>query len=211
MRCVVLGGGGHARLLIATLLDMEGVEVVAALDPAGGSDIHGVPIAGGDEELPVMAARGVDWFVVGVGCVGDTGPRRRLWALARSHGLRPLTVRDHASRVSRFAAVAPGAQLLAGSVINPDARVGINVLINANCVVEHGCKLADHVVLGSGAVLAGGVRVGRGAFIGAGATVIQGLSLGEGSRIAAGAAVIRDVPPGATVMGVPARVWRAES
>jgi len=207
---VVLGGGGHARLLIATLLDVHGVDVMAALDPAGGSDIHGVPIPGGDEELPVLAAQGVDWFVVGVGAIGDTGPRRRLWALARSHGLRPLTVRATGIHVSRFAAVAPGAQLMAGCVINPDARIGANVLINANCVVEHGCKLADHVVLGSGAVLAGGVRVGHGAFIGAGATVIQGLTIGEGARVAAGAAVIRDVPPSATVMGVPARVWRAE-
>jgi acetyltransferase EpsM len=50
------------------------------------------------------------------------------------------------------------------------------------------------------------VRVGSCAFVGIGAQVIQCLAVGEGAVVGAGAVVLQDVPDGATVVGVPARV-----
>jgi serine O-acetyltransferase len=47
-------------------------------------------------------------------------------------------------------------------------------------------------------------RIGNGVYVGAGARVIGGITVGEGVRIGANAVVLRDVPPGVTVVGVPA-------
>jgi UDP-2-acetamido-3-amino-2,3-dideoxy-glucuronate N-acetyltransferase len=49
-------------------------------------------------------------------------------------------------------------------------------------------------------------RVARGASIGSGATIMCGVTIGEHALVGAGAVVTRDVPPGATVAGVPARL-----
>ena len=48
--------------------------------------------------------------------------------------------------------------------------------------------------------------VRRGASIGSGATILCGVTIGVGAMVGAGAVVTADVPDGATVMGVPARV-----
>jgi UDP-perosamine 4-acetyltransferase len=71
--------------------------------------------------------------------------------------------------------------------------------------VEHDCVVGEAAHIGPGAVLAGGVSVGAGALLGAGAVVRPGITIGAGAVIGAGAAVVEDVPPGAKVMGVPAR------
>ncbi len=51
-------------------------------------------------------------------------------------------------------------------------------------------------------------RVKRGASIGSGAVLLCGIVIGEGAMIGAGSVVTRDVPPGATVAGNPARLLR---
>ena len=58
-------------------------------------------------------------------------------------------------------------------------------------------------------MLSGDVTIERGAFLGAGAVVVPGVRIGAGAVVAAGAVVIDDVPPGATVIGVPARAREA--
>jgi serine O-acetyltransferase len=82
-----------------------------------------------------------------------------------------------------------------GVVIHPDARIGPN------------CLLFQQVTIG---VANGGVpRIEGHVDIGAGARVLGAITVGAHARIGANAVVVHDVPPGATVVGIPARVVRA--
>jgi sugar O-acyltransferase (sialic acid O-acetyltransferase NeuD family) len=205
--CIVLGGGGHARVLIDLMREAGLGEPDGILDVDAsrwGGELDGIPILGGDDLLPQLPERGVSAFVVGLGSTRDTRPRRRLFCLAMEHGLAPLTLRHPAAVCSTIVDLGRGCQLLAGSIVNAGASLGANVIVNSGAIVEHDCVLGDHVHVATGASLAGNVVVGAGAHIGIGAVLRQRISIGEEAVIGAGAVVVRDVPAATVVAGVPA-------
>ena len=212
-RCVVIGGGGHAAVVIDALQQVGEIEPVAVVDQdedTWSMRLLGVPVVGGDPELPRLVGEGIEHFAVGVGAVGDAGLRQRLFELGLSHGLSPVTVIHPAAVVAQSAELGAGAQVMACAVINPRAEVGRNALINTGAVVEHDCRIGDHAHVASGAVVAGDATVGEAAFVGAGATVIQGVWVGDGAVVGAGAVVLGYVAEGATVVGVPAQPRKGE-
>ena len=211
VRCVILGGGGHARVVIDILRIMKKIIPYAVLDhdrSLWNSDLLGVPVRGGDELLPDLMKDGITHFIVGLGSVGDHRPRRRLFELGLKHGLKPLVARHPSVVCSSFAQIGPGSVLFPTSVVNAGAVIGANVIINTGALVEHDCNIGDHAHIATGAKLAGSVKIGEGAHIGGGATVLQCICVGREAIVGAGAVVVRDVPPHAVVAGVPARILK---
>lgn len=204
--CIVLGGGGHARVLIECLDGEEGLLGITDPDERlWGTTLCGIPILGGDELLPELVRNGARSFVVGIGSTRSTGARAALFDLGVSLGLTPRPAVHATACCSRSAVVGQGVQLLPGAIVNAGARLGDNVLINTRAVVEHDCIVGEHAHVATGALLAGGVRVGAHAHIGLGACIREGVEIGAGATVGAGAVVIKDVPPGTTAVGVPAR------
>ena len=212
LRCVVLGAGGHARVVIDALRASR-VAIPSALldaDPRlWGKELMGVKIIGGDDQLGQLKAEGVGGFVIGLGAVGDNRPRRRLFTMALAHGLTPVTIRHPQAVCSGSAQIGPGSVVLACAVINAGASVGVNVIVNTGAIVEHECVVEDHAHLATGSRLASRVRVGPYAHVGLGASVRQGITIGEGAVVGAGAVVVKDVEAWTVVVGVPARKLRA--
>ena len=211
LRLVGLGAGGHAKVVLETLAASRACVVVGLLDPRRelwGTTVHGVTVLGDDDLLGRQYDDGVTHAFIGLGGVGDTRPRKRLYELLRSAGFDVVDAVHPSAVVSPSAAVGAGVTILAGAVVNADARLGEDVTVNTGAIVEHDCRLGDHVHVATGAHLASGVEVGDGAHVGVGATVIQGVAIGAGSLVGAGAVVVRDVAAGVVVAGVPARVVR---
>ena len=112
-------------------------------------------------------------------------------------------------------------RLLTGIEIHPGARIGRRVFIDHGMGVVVGetaeigddCTIYQGVTLG-GTSLAGGKRhptLETGVVVGAGAKVLGPFTVGAGAQIGSNAVVVRAVPPGATAVGIPARVIEREA
>ncbi len=99
--------------------------------------------------------------------------------------------------------------------IDPQATIGGGlyighiggVHINPGAVMGRNCDLAHRITIGASAMGRSGIPVlGDEVYIGTGAALVGRIRIGSGAKIAANSLVITNVPAGATVMGVPARI-----
>lgn len=200
MKCILIGGGGHGRVLLETLEQQRPGVVVGVLDSRPGlKQIAEVPVLGGDEMLPKLKDLQFTHFVIGVGSSQPCRLRAELYVAARKVGLEPLGVVHPQAFVSHQSEMGAGCQIMVRAVVNTGARLGGHVLVNTGAIVEHDVVIGAHSLIGSGAVLGGGVQVGERTLIGAGAVVRQGVRLGAGVRIGEGVMVKQDVPDGSEI------------
>jgi UDP-perosamine 4-acetyltransferase len=209
-RIVLIGAGGHARVLIEVLrARREKIAGFVSNDPQNDAGEMGeLPHLCTDEELLAAGPEGID-LVNGIGSTGKSDRRRRLFERFHEAGFRFATVMHPAAIMASDVVLGEGAQVMAGAVLQPGVVVGANAIVNTGALVDHDVRLGDHCHVAPGACVAGAVTIGEAAHVGAGSTVIQSVRVGDGALIAAGATVIRDVPAGIVVAGVPARAFRA--
>jgi serine O-acetyltransferase len=107
-------------------------------------------------------------------------------------------------------------RMLTGIEIHPGAKLGKRVFIDhgSGVVIGETAEVGDDVLIYMGVVLGGTAlektkrhpTIENNVVIGSGASVLGPITVGRGAKIGAGSVVIRSVPPGATVVGVPARI-----
>jgi UDP-perosamine 4-acetyltransferase len=205
---VVIGAGGHARVVLEILRAAGGHRCVGLLDqdPAlEGSVVDGIKVLGLPNQLHRLRQQNVRGVAI---AVGENRARLSYVELVRQHGMELVTLVHPAAVVASTAKIGSGCVVAAGAVVAAAARIGEAGIVNTSSVVDHECEVDAGVHICPGALLAGRVQVGRGAMIGLGAKVLPCLTIGEGAVVGAGAVVIRDVPAGCTVVGVPARILR---
>ncbi|HFI0464029.1 TPA: 2,3,4,5-tetrahydropyridine-2,6-dicarboxylate N-acetyltransferase [Streptococcus suis] len=116
--------------------------------------------------------------------------------------------------IREHAVIKDNAVVMMGAVINIGAVVGEGTMIDMGAILGGRATTGKNVHVGAGAVLAGVIEpasaqpvvVEDDVLIGANAVILEGVRVGKGAVVAAGAIVVDDVPAGAVVAGVPARV-----
>ena len=144
-------------------------------------------------------------------------------AIANSHVREKIAQRLKMDGIQLWSIIADNVVLMdqleldEGSALSPFVTIGSNVRIgkcfqaNLYSYVEHDCVIGDFVTFAPGVKCNGNIHIHDHAYIGAGAMIKQGtpdqpLVIGAGAIVGMGAVVTKSVPPGATVVGNPARI-----
>ena len=207
-KVIVVGAGGHARVLVSLLGYLPQIEIVGVADrddSSLGEEIGGTRVIATWDALPEWRSRGVEGVVL---ALGNNELRRRMFHAVQAMGFRVLGLRHPTALVEPGAVIGPGSVLCAGVMVCAAAQIGKNVLLNTGVIIEHECRIGDHAQIASGARLGGRVTVGDRAFIGLGSSVKDQLCIGRDVIVGAGSVVVSDLAQGVVAYGVPARVAR---
>lgn len=116
------------------------------------------------------------------------------------------TLMHPTANISDTSTVGRGCVICAGNNISVNTVIGDFCLFNIGVTMGHDCTVGNYVSIMSGSCVAGHVQLCDGAYLATNCTVVPGMKIGDHAKVGAGSVVIRNVKPGNTVMGVPARV-----
>ena len=138
--------------------------------------------------------------------ISNPGVRRQIDNFARSLGRIAPVVIHPAATIGSLVRLGPGTVVCAHASLTSNITVGRHCQINPQSTIGHDAVLEDFVTILPGCNISGNVYLEAGSTMGTNSSVIQGRRIGARATIGAGAVVVRDIPPGVTAAGVPARI-----
>lgn len=196
-RLVIIGAGGHGKVIADNALKNGYTQVVFVDDSASGRCMD-LPIVGTSAMLDELNDGATD-FVIGIG----SNPVRK--RIAERFALPWVTLVHPSAQIATGVTLGHGTVVMAGAVINAAASVGAHCIINTCAVVEHDNVLGDFVHISPRAALGGTVRIGELTHMGIGSVVRNNIEICSNCTVGAGAVVVKYIDSSGTYVGVPAR------
>ncbi|MCB4755554.1 MAG: acetyltransferase [Elusimicrobia bacterium] len=205
-KIIIVGTGGHSRVVVSVLSRMGHYQVVGLLDrnePRANEKILGVPVIGEFGDLPALYKKGVRLAAL---AIGDNDERRQLFTKLKQVGFDMPPLIHPGAHIEQNVMIGEGALICDGAIITSAGRIGEGSIINTGSIIDHETIVGPFVHIAPGCSIAGRVKIGQGTFIGIGSSVIDRISIGEGAVVGAGSVVVNDIPNKVTVYGAPARL-----
>jgi sugar O-acyltransferase (sialic acid O-acetyltransferase NeuD family) len=199
----VVGAGGMGRETLEAYRALgRAAEVTAfVVEDAhlrGREPVAGLPVLPWSAVAP--SARGGRFIIA----IGSRERARVIGQIADAGGVFDTVVHPAVTRGTSVQ-IGTGCIVLAGTVLTVDIVVGAHTIINVGCTISHDAAIGRVVTLSPGVHVSGHVTIEDEVFVGTGGVIVDRVRVGRGAVIGAGAVVTKDVAPGVTSVGVPAR------
>jgi sugar O-acyltransferase (sialic acid O-acetyltransferase NeuD family) len=203
---LVISAGGFGRSLVNTIRTDPACDVAWRI--AGYLD--GRPAMASKTDLPVLGdplhyqARPGQMFFC---ALGEPARRREYAAPLLAQGAPFVTLRTGLSP-------AAGVTLGSGCFFEPQVRMGVDctlgdfVIVQSTSVIGYEVRIGSYVTIGAFVFIGGGAQIGENVIVHPHATILPKVKIGDGAVVGAGSVVMADVPPGVTVLGNPAKIFR---
>jgi len=206
-QAIVIGTGGHSRVVLSILNSLNTHNIFGILDlrvNKSGESILGIPVIGSIDKIKEFDNNIFDIFLA----IGDNSLRRLIFKKVKRYNFSfPNLVSKHAivdvnSEIGEANIVCPRA------FIGPSSIIGDNNIINTGAIIEHEACIKDHCHFSPLSIVAGRSCINNECFIGASATIIDKISISEKVVVGAGSTVIGDISKSGTYVGSPAKLLK---
>lgn len=200
-KLLILGAGGHGKVVADTALTMKKWNNIAFLDDRKELEkVIDIPIIGKLKDFESLKKDYQYAFVA----IGNNELRLEWIERLLKAGFTIPTIIHPFSFVSKTSSIGEGTVIMAGAVINANSNIGRGCIINTSSSIDHDCILEDGVHISPGVHIGGTVNIGKCTWVCIGSSIINNITIGKNVIIAAGASVIKNVSDNVMVAGVPA-------
>lgn len=183
----LIGGGGHCVSVIDVIEKTEQFSIQGIFDsgkPAG-EKILGYPVLGSDSEIKKYISS-ENYFLITVGQIQSADVRKKIFETCSQLGVQWATILSPLAHVSKHASVDEGSVVMHGALVNAQAVVGKNVIVNTKALIEHDARVGSHCHVATGAIINGATELGEGVFVGSQSVVVQNIKVPAQTFIQAG-------------------------
>jgi sugar O-acyltransferase (sialic acid O-acetyltransferase NeuD family) len=207
MNIVIVGAGGHGRVVLDILQYDRRLKLVGFIDDdknSHGKIIDGFSVLGGMRAMSsLIRAQELEGAIV---AVGDNKVRAGLFHKLKGMGLKIENAIHPGALIARDVEFGDGVVVASGAIINTGTKIGDDVIINTGVIIDHENIIEEHVHISPGVALGGNVRVQKYSHVGLGVTIVSRINIGENVTVGGGAVVLQDLPDNTIAVGVPARI-----
>jgi len=204
MNIVIIGNGGHSKVVKDIILSNKNFHIVGYLDDKYEDNLIKDNVFYG----PIKAYQFfIDRFdeIKFIIAIGQNQTRKQIVKKINLEKTLYLSPIHPSAIISPSARIGKGTVVMANTVINADVVIGDHVIVNTGSIIEHDSIVNDFAHISPNATLTGCIQLGEGVHIGAGATLIPNVKVGDWSTIGAGATVINSIASNITAVGIPAK------
>jgi sugar O-acyltransferase (sialic acid O-acetyltransferase NeuD family) len=201
---IMLGGGGHAKVLADAISELPNYSLIGFLD-----DNESLTQLLGVSRIGKLTTPPQDTHtknvIMGIGHIGRLDFYKKCIGLFKDLGYTFETILTKNSVVSKRATIGIGSIVMNGAVIQVESKIGDHVIVNTNASIDHGSTVGDYTHIAPGCSISGDVTIGKNCLIGTGASIIQGITIVDNCIIGADSVVVKDCLEPGTYVGVPAK------
>jgi acetyltransferase EpsM len=205
MKVVIIGHGGHSKVVTDIIRATNGLHIIGYLD----NKYERIQVKNNLIFGPISVAMQLKEEYKNVRFVMAIGDNRARKLVVEKLGISTknfITIVHPSASISPSAKIGYGTVVMPQAVINADVMIGNHCIINSGSVVEHDSLLNDYVHLCPNSTIAGTVEMQEGSCLGSAATIIPNRKIGEWTMIGAGATVIDHLPANCLAVGTPSKV-----
>lgn len=195
----LIGGGGHAYVVLETLTSVK-VQVDFVVDPKiKNFRDSSIEVLKNLEDLKLKEFDNIDFYIG----IGDAKLRNALVAEIKSMFNKfefPKLIHPNSVIYSNVN-IGEGTQILAGSIIGPNTKIGSFSILNHFVLVDHDCKIGDFCNLSPRVSLGGNVFLEDRTFVGIGAAISNNIHVSSNSIIGALTFLNKDLPVNSKYLG----------
>lgn len=201
-KMLVVGGGGHARVVTDIILDNGLYDIVGFIDNDKTRIYRGISVIGTDDDLNRLYEEGIKKVFI---ALGNNLLRKKLQIKCQDIGYEIITVISRFAYISPTVAIGRGSVVMPGAILHANVTVGEGCIINTNSSVDHDSSVGGFSHIAPGSAVSGYTCIGEQCFLGTGSSVIDHIKIGSEVIIGAGGVVIKNVSDNVKIVGVPGK------